>query len=193
MDTISVLLEEWTGRFGDNDFLGWLITFCYVITVLASLHYIIILSRNQEPQKKTLWICITVFLLILGINKQLDLQTLFTITGRAVASAEGWLEYRRIIQEYFAIGIFSCIGLLGIIVLWYVRKILVASWLELMGTSILLVFVLIRTASISHINKAMRLEQGISHIHAIELLGLLIILAAIYFHIFRDKKQSMDS
>ena len=193
MDTISVAVEEWASRLGDTTFWGRLITVFYGITIIASLYYVIILGRNHEPEKKTLWICITAILIVFGINKQLDLQILLTIAGKAVASAEGWLEYRRVVQEYFAIGMFSCIGLVGIIVLWYTKRIIVESWLELMGMSILLGFVLIRTGSISHVNIAVRLEQKISHIHAIELLGILIIFAAVYFHIIRDNKKGIDT
>ena len=190
MDTVSVLLEQWAGRLGDTTFWGWLITLFYGIATIAAVYYVIILSRSHATEKKILWICITVVLIVFGINKQLDLQILLTIAGRAVASAQGWLAYRRVVQKIFAVGIFGSIGMAGIVALWYTRRVLVKSWLELLGTAILLGFVLIRTASMSHVNKAIRFEQNrISHIHAIELLGLLIILAAVYFHIIRAKKK----
>ena len=45
----------------------------------------------------------------LGVNKQLDLQTLFTQLARDLAMAQGWYEERRRYQVAFIIAI----GLLG--------------------------------------------------------------------------------
>ncbi len=191
MDTVSVLIEQWAGRLGDTTFWGWLITLFYGIAAIISVYYVILLHRNHATEKKILWICITTVLIVFGINKQLDLQILLTIAGRAVASAQGWLEYRRVVQKLFAVVITGGLGLTGIGVLWRTRKILLESWLELLGTGILLGFVLIRTASMSHVNSAIRLEQNrLPHVHAIELLGLVIILAALYLQIIRAKKKS---
>ena len=50
-----------------------------------------------------LWFGLSILLLVLGINKQLDLQTLLTALGREIAQENGLYESRREIQLIFVI------------------------------------------------------------------------------------------
>jgi hypothetical protein len=189
MISLSVLLHEWVFRLGDGTFWGWLITALYGITIAGSLYYIHSMRRSTTPEK-TIRICITVVLVLLGVNKQLDLQTLIIVTGRMIAAGHGWMVYRRTIQEFFAIGILLCVGVAGLVVILRLRRCLLHVWLECTGITILLGFAIIRTASINHIGWVTVLEDTrLQHIHAFELAGLLCIMAALYINIAKQRNR----
>jgi hypothetical protein len=136
--------------------------------------------------------CITVLLFFLGVNKQLDFQSLLIIIVRKIAEAQGWFAYRRIVQEYFVIGISFGIGTASMIALFYLRNTLLHAWVECTGIAVLLIFAVIRAASISNIGYAIYLEEKmLRHIHAVELTGLALILASLFHNIKLLKNRSV--
>jgi hypothetical protein len=107
-----------------------------------------------------LWWGLAFMLLLLGINKQLDLQTAFTETGRILAHDEGWYANRR----YFQIAFIALVGLVGV---WA----FVATWLlargnlrhlrgVLAGTIFLVCFVAIRASSFHHVDLLLGYRLG---------------------------------
>ena len=56
---------------------------------------------------------LTILLLLLGINKQLDFQTLFNDVLRRMAKADGWYSVRRFYQVIF-IATITALGLLSL-------------------------------------------------------------------------------
>ena len=73
-------------------------------------------KSNQENSIKNFWLLLTFFLITLGINKQLDLQTLITQVGRSITISFGWYDNRHLIQLIF-IFLISCSGILTLIIL----------------------------------------------------------------------------
>ena len=57
--------------------------------------------RHGRPGSPVFWLTLALLLLFLGINKQLDLQTLLNDIGRRKARAEGWYGNRRYYQTMF--------------------------------------------------------------------------------------------
>ena len=53
-------------------------------------------------------------LIVLGINKQLDFQTLLTEIGRKIAHAQGWYEQRQEVQVIF-VSLLMLIGAAGLL------------------------------------------------------------------------------
>ncbi len=192
METIFTILVQWLTNCWDTTFWGWLITFCYGLAIITSLYYLKDISRTTHQEKHLLWSYIVGFLILMGINKQLDFQILIKIVVKMSAEAYGWFEYRRLVQAYFAKGIVLIVCVAGISLLYRTRHVLKQSLVELTGCAILLGFALIRTSSINHIRKARILEDDkISHIHAIELLGIVVILIALWNYLrFRRKESS---
>jgi len=177
---LSQAIEEWVSDFGDTTFWGWVITVTYGLCAIASYYYIQCLKRVGSRHRLMLWRCIFVLVLLLGINKQLDFQTLIATGGRAVSSSQGWYEHRRWVRTCFAktmiVSLFACCS----VILFKTRRILRKSVLELLGAGVLIAFTLIRTGSLTQLHKAEQLRfSEIPHIHALELLGLLLILSAI--------------
>ena len=59
----------------------------------------------EAVRMSALWKALAIGLLLLGINKQLDLQTALTEIGRILAAKQGWYERRQRVQIDFIIGV----------------------------------------------------------------------------------------
>ena len=91
-------------------------------------------------------------MLALGVNKQLDLQSLLTMIARCHAQLSGWYDVRRIVQEAFiyliaAAGVVT-LGLMALVL----RGILGRIWPALLGLGFVCLFVVVRAASFHHVD-----------------------------------------
>jgi len=113
------------------------------------------LARELGPAglDRRAWRSISVLFLFLSINKQLDLQTALTEAGRYLAHYQGWYEQRQVVQLAFIapIAVISLICIITLLV--WVRDAPVSTWLALMGTTLVIVYVLIRAASFHHVDR----------------------------------------
>src|SRR6185436_17527360 len=91
----------WRPGFHDNDFTGWLVTAGYVGTVVGCFHAAKRSSATIPPENPRVWGGLGIVLLLLGLNQQLDLQTLIIQAGREAAASGGWYEHRRFVQKVF--------------------------------------------------------------------------------------------
>ncbi len=125
------------------------------------------------PLLPTFWFALCGTLVMLGFNKQLDLQTCFTQIGRDMAHSEGWYENRRIVQGIFVLVIFL-IGV-GIIAAayWYIRGAWQRYRIAFFGIIYIITFVIIRAASFHHIDIFLQSTLGgIYFNHILELGGI---------------------
>ena len=134
---------NWRPGIGDPTIGGW-------VTAVISCW---ITARNSSLSDRKIWYAITVLFLGLGINKQLDLQSAVTEMGRIVAIEEGWYARRETVQLYFII-------VVALVCSWAIISMVVAArsasfstWLALVGTTMVIGFVLIRAASFHHIDR----------------------------------------
>jgi len=168
---------------GDPTSLGWLITIFYLIGFSLSLSAGIGVNKRNKHSKNYengfIWLVFAAFLLILGVNKQLDLQTLFFSLGRKIAAEGGWYDQRRAVQALFVI-IFTFIVLLLLVlsVRWIKGK---WKWygMPFAGALLLLLFVMIRAASLNHVQFGLVFANSTRYIlcSILELLGILIMCA----------------
>lgn len=107
---------------------------------------------RMADQERRWWLALTIILLILGINKQLDLQSLLTEVGRAAAKTEGWYGQRRQVQ-------FAFVGMIAIAVtgvmsslFWSMRRGVPSLKLALLGLTATSAFVVVRAASFHHVD-----------------------------------------
>jgi glucose-6-phosphate-specific signal transduction histidine kinase len=104
----------------------------------------------------------TLGLVLLGINKQLDLQTWFTLFGKHLAQEQGWYEQRRTYQAAFigGVAVAAIATLAGL--RWLVGKGTIPVRVALLGGVFLASFVLIRASSFHHVDQMLGMDfEGI--------------------------------
>jgi hypothetical protein len=166
--------EGWVLGANDNDWVGWGITVAYLVAAAlcfvcgrrmgaaspsaAPISASVVqcfadapVSPASNRRERWLWWCVGAAVLLLGINKQLDLQTLLRDLGRAMAETEGWYGYRRLVQMGFVAA--TAVIALGTLILAGVR--VRRTWrqhaLLYAGVVILAGFVVLRVATFHHV------------------------------------------
>ncbi len=154
---------RWHPGTGDPSFLGWLTVVGYFAAAVLSLRALRAhQSRSHagggaavaedERLLARFWGLVLIAMLVLGINKQLDLQTLFTEIGRDLARTQGWYEVRRRYQVAFIVSV-AVVGLSATALLAYVmRHVLRRMVGALLGLGALVTFVIVRAASFHHVD-----------------------------------------
>jgi hypothetical protein len=107
----------------------------------------------EAVRMSALWKALALGLLLLGINKQLDLQTALTELGRILAAKQGWYERRQQVQIDFIIGVVLVGGWLFGSVLLLAGRNLPRLGLALVGIVFLCCFVAIRASSFHHVDR----------------------------------------
>jgi hypothetical protein len=141
---------------------------------------------------KQLWLLIAITMVLLGVNKQLDLQTLLIQKVRKQAYAHGWYSDRRRYQVEFiatilAMGVGATIGLA-----FWLRRVLRRVVLAIAGIGMLVLFVVIRAASFHYVDRALSLGGRVRVNWIIELsgIGLIIVAALQWDYIDRRRFES---
>ena len=202
---LAVMVQgQWQPGIGDPSVIGWFTVVAYFFAViLCGLCWVWprFIVRQYRPQVE-FWLFLAVVLTILGINKQLDLQSWFTEFGRQVALENGWYRQRREVQSQFimALGLMAIAVFIGLGRLWYVnRKRRPSSGLALglavLGLSFLACFIVIRAASFHHVDHFLRWQLwGLTMNDFLELLGIgLIAIGAIVRLLSRQQKPGRPS
>lgn len=163
----------WRPGIGDPTWLAWIITLAY--GVASGL-----CCRCGLPRRAPrTWLVIAGLLLLLGLNKQLDLQTLFIEVGREIAVATGWYGERRRVQLIFVLVL--AVALIGALLtlIWKRRRFFLQHPLTLAGSGLLVLFVLLRAGSMDHVDEAMGIQlDNRRWIAAMELGGVLCFAVA---------------
>ncbi len=170
----------WSPQIGDPSFGGWFTVFAYALCCYRSYQ----VFRNSErifiapiPRQCWLWGTIAVSMLLLGINKQLDLQTFFTATARYLAWQQGWYEHRRALQKVFIL-VIACGGLAAMLAMLVTyRKVWRWHIYAILGTSTLLVFVMVRASSFHNVDLFLGSRfMGLRMNWLLELSGIALVL-----------------
>lgn len=155
MNRGDVVQLHWHLGIGDPTFMGWLTVAAYGLAAAACF---IAASRDRagEPRevrtRRRMWLAIGLVMSFLCVNKQLDLQTLFTDFGRVVAARGGWYGQRRAVQLAFVVAVMGAGAAMIGYVVWKIRKLFGESVLVPIGLCALVVFVVIRAASFHHVD-----------------------------------------
>ena len=176
--SLDYLTGRWHPTIGDPTFMGWFTVVAYF--ACAVMAYIVACKvRKVDRRAFQFWVTAFVILVLLGINKQLDLQTLLTEMGRQVAHAQGWYEERRGFQLHF-IELFVIV-LIGAYVLFAIKMkaFFKGFTLAFTGLFFLMSFVIIRAASFHHVDHMLKLRfLGAKTNWILELGGIFTIIAA---------------
>jgi hypothetical protein len=91
-----------------------------------------------------------IIILLLGFNKQLDLQIWLTAFGKSLAKSQGWYGDRRLIQALFFGVLAGFTSILGAVVVLTLRPAIKHNILTSLGLFLLAGFVIIRAAFFHH-------------------------------------------
>lgn len=140
--------QRWSLVIGDPTFMGWTTVACYFLTSFSC--FVVGWVRLRD---KRLWTMLAVFLLLLGVNKQLDLQSALTATGRCVAQFQGWYDHRRAVQFAFVLALLCVSALVMAIAVYRLRQSLRRVGLALLGFGFLVTFVALRAVGFQHFDQ----------------------------------------
>ena len=132
--------------------------------------------ESEKRQSGAFWYILGIALIALGLNKQLDLQTLLTEVGRGIAKAEGWYRGRAVVQRSF-IGWVVCGGAVAFVFMMFlIRRALLRQGLALAGMTLLVCFIAIRASSFHQVDLMLGSRIGaLNASSAFELSGLVLI------------------
>ena len=167
---------NWHPGIGDPSIMGWVTVAAYFGTSVLALLTALKCRRANVETGFRFWGLLAIFLLLLGINKQLDLQSFFTEIGRMLARDEGWYRERRSVQFVFVV-IIGFAGVIAVFSVWYMLR---NEWrnylLPLTGFLLLVTFIIIRAASFHHVERLLKSgPAGVRMNWIMELGGILII------------------
>lgn len=176
---------RWRPGIGDPSLMGWLTVVAYAAAAVLAL-----VANQSDPSgedvrqrriRKRLWLAVAFVMACLCVNKQLDLQTLFTDIGRVFAKHQGWYEGRRSVQKGFILLVLAGAAAFGGWFMWRFQRFWRSHKLLLAGLLFLLTFIVVRAISFHHVDVLLGRElMGIKMNWAFELTGIgLVSLAAL--------------
>jgi hypothetical protein len=173
-------IGSWRPGIGDPTFVAWVIVVGYLVASFLCLQVYrglrsaagaaatpgtpwlvltAVVSGGERISRmplstrlRALWSGLALVLLLLGINKQLDLQTALSEGARFLWRMQGWYAVRQKAQVVFIVGVVLAGAWLLRTVVLLARGNIEQLWLVLMGTVFLICFVAIRAASFHHID-----------------------------------------
>ena len=163
----------------DPTALAWFVVASYLAGAAAAF----LAGRSTGGRDARFWYVAALLLVLLGLNKELDLQSLLTESARALAHETGWYEQRRQFQALFlvalAIGGLAAAALLA----GWLRRSPRAVKVAAAGIVILLTFVFMRAASFHHLDEWVTVNVGFMRSGWwLELAGIAVIaLSAVAF------------
>lgn len=167
------IARDWTPQIGDPDITGWLTVLSYLICFALGCT---VLYRQPHGMARGLWISITAITAFLALNKQLDLQTALTATGRCLSHAQGWYDNRRYVQLAFILGLIIAVLIGMIATVMALSGKLRSNAIAVAGLAILCCFVLVRAVGFHHIDRLISMDfANIKFNFLFENIGLLLI------------------
>ena len=146
---------NWTPGIGDPTIGGWVTVALYLLASGSCWISAQKLGLEEVPRsnERRAWRAMSVLLLVLGIIKQLNLLTALTAAGRVLARNQGWYEQRQFVQLVFiAVAAMTCL-IAAITLLLWARNSSIPTRIALIGTTMILGFVLIRAVSFHQVDR----------------------------------------
>lgn len=185
----------WTPTIGDPTLVGWFTVFAYFFCAYQSFRVLRFGERIfAEPprRERALWLIVACTLAFLGVNKQLDLQTLFTASARYLALQSDWYGSRRQLQAAF-IGLVALAGMGAIVCLFVLfRKLLRRHALAIVGLCTLVVFVLVRATSFHYMDILIGKKIFGLYVNWILELGGILLISLNARSLYRQRRPLID-
>jgi hypothetical protein len=154
---------RWRPGIGDPTVMGWVTVLAYFSAAITCYR-----AAGREPQpdgtRRTrpapFWLVLAGLMVALGINKQLDVQSLVTQVGRDVIEGLDLYGQRRTFQAGFILAVAVVCAAALVAFLWAARHLLHRRWPALLGMLFILGFVVIRAASFHHVDAFLAARLG---------------------------------
>jgi hypothetical protein len=187
--SLGYLMGRWRPTIGDPSVMGWFTVAAYV--ACAALAFWAARPQSANDHRPVVfWGAVGILMVLLAINKQLDLQSMLTEVGRQIARHQGWMEQRRSVQAGFIVGfsLLAAAGFLGFAL--FMRQWFRRFMLAFIGLFVLLSSIIIRAVSFHHVDQF--LDVRILHLRMnwiLELSGIFTVLAAAAADIRRNHQR----
>ncbi len=152
---IECISYHWTPEIGDPTIIGWVTVFAYLVAAALTFLRARDAFGAAYPAKgelKFFWLAISIVLVLLAFNKQMDLQSALTAAGRCLALDQGWYEDRGGVQRVFIVGVGLAGAAVFAVAAWSLRRHIRTQWMVLTGLFLLITFVLLRASSFHHMD-----------------------------------------
>ena len=174
---MDLLLKiKWRPEIGDPTFMGWFTVAAYLVACLLAWR-----AAKHSRTGKRLWFGVAALMAFLCLNKQFDLQSLFTDIGREISRHGGWYGERRKVQKLFVLAVLAGSAIFGCWFAWRFRSFLVRHKLLSFGLLFLLTFIVVRAISFHHVDVFLKDEVGgLRWNWILELAGIFLVAAAAF-------------
>lgn len=165
------MIYGWSPGIGDPTVLGWFTVFAYFAAAILCLR-----AGMRDWRSARLWVALFFALIFLGINKQLDLQSLVTAIGRHWAMTHNWYAERQWVQYQFIVLVMFAALVFCVWALIAVRRRSAALKGACTGLILLCAFIVVRATSFEHLSTFLGTEVlNLYWNHVFELGGIAII------------------
>lgn len=144
---------RWELGINDPSWLGWLTVVGYLVAAVLAWRAGLAASRSRRSVDARLWHAAGAAMLLLAINKQLDLHILVTDVGRYLAVLAGWYQLRRGFQTVFIALVMISLALAVLAGFATTRNRDPALRLAVAGLAVSAAYILVRAASIHHVDE----------------------------------------
>jgi hypothetical protein len=145
--------RRWRPGVGDPTLLGWLTVAGYLVAfALCWRAHEVGRARPGRVRASHAWAVLAACMLLLGLNKQLDLQMLLEQLGKAAAFAGGWYAERHVVQLWFVFSLAAACTITGLFAYSRLRAHAQELWLAAVGSALLVGYMLTRAAFFEHVN-----------------------------------------
>jgi hypothetical protein len=165
--------------FHDQTGFAWFIVVAYFAGALAAFAA----SRSACTNEARFWLGVSLLLVLLGFNKELDLQSLLTEVGRTLTQAIGIYEQRRLLQGLFLLVLAGVAAFAILRLTRILHRSSTPAKTASVGIAVLFAFILLRAASFHHIDEWVTIQvRGLRSGWWLELVGIVVIgLSALAF------------
>lgn len=148
---------RWSPGIGDPSIVGWLTVVAYGVAAFlcAAVAWQANNRRRRDDDDPTVlfWGIVALMMFALGINKQLDLQSLFTQVMRDMVQAAHWYDRRRELQATFIFAIIAVAPIVGVAALRMMPMLHRNMKVALIGLIFVYTYVIVRAASFHHVDR----------------------------------------
>ncbi len=140
----------WRPGIGDPTIGGWITVVLYFVAAWGAwrvLRHSSELFTHRLGRQRALWLVLWLALIFLGVNKQLDLQSLMTDIGRVLAKQQGWYQDRKQVQAAFIVAVLMVALMVTALLVWLYRRTLLCNGLAIVGFVVLMAFIMVRATS----------------------------------------------